>query len=83
MLVGIDRVRVVRNLTEAWQAAIARRDMRLVVVEGPTGIGKTAMVQALYEQVAMLQLRPGVLARDAARCRTTGDPETRSDDLGR
>jgi len=58
VLVGIDRVRAVQDLTEAWQAAIARRDMRLVVVEGPTGIGKTAVVQALYEQWAVLQLRP-------------------------
>ena len=58
MLVGVDRVRIVRDLTEAWQAAITRRDMRLVVIEGPTGIGKTAVVQALYERFAMLQPRP-------------------------
>ena len=32
--------------------------MGLVVVEGPTGIGKTAVVQALYEQLAMRQARP-------------------------
>jgi hypothetical protein len=32
--------------------------MRLFVVEGPTGIGKTVVVRALYEQLAMRQARP-------------------------
>jgi len=32
--------------------------MGLVVLEGPTGIGKTAVVQGVYEQLAMRQSRP-------------------------
>jgi Tetratricopeptide repeat len=51
-------VRVVRDLADAWEAAVRDQRMGLVVVEGPTGIGKTAVVQALYEQLAMRQSRP-------------------------
>ena len=51
--------------------------MGLVVVEGPTGIGKTAVVQALYEQLAMRQARPAYWpatfdASDAAGSRNLG-----------
>ena len=58
MFVGIGRIRVVRDLVEAWETAVEEDRMRLVVAEGPTGIGKTAIVQALYEQLAMRQARP-------------------------
>ena len=47
-----------RDLTEAWETAVGEDRMGLVAVEGPTGIGKTAVVQALYEQLAMRQARP-------------------------
>jgi hypothetical protein len=56
--VGIGHIRVVRELTEAWETAVEEARMGLVVVEGPTGIGKTAVVQALYEQLVMRQARP-------------------------
>ena len=55
---GVGHVRVVRELTEAWETAVGEDRMGLVVVEEPTGIGKTAVVQALYEQLAMRQTRP-------------------------
>ena len=58
MFVGIDRIRVVRDLTEAWETAVEEDRIGVVVVEGPTRIGKTAVVQALYEQLAMRQARP-------------------------
>lgn len=58
MFVGVGHIRVVRELTEAWETAAGEDRMGLVVVEGPTGIGKTAVVQALYEQLAMRQARP-------------------------
>ena len=58
VLVGIGHIRVVRELTEAWETAVEEARMGLVVVEGPTGIGKTAVVQALYEQLVMRQARP-------------------------
>lgn len=55
---GVGRIRVVRELTEAWETAVGKDRTGLVVVEGPTGIGKTAVMQALYEQLAMRQARP-------------------------
>ena len=60
--------------------------MGLVVVEGPTGIGKTAVVQALYEQLAMRQARPAYWpatfdAPDAAGVRNLGPAG--SEDHGR
>jgi hypothetical protein len=58
VLVGVGHIRVVRELTEAWETAVEEDRMGLVVAEGPTGIGKTAVVQALYEQLAMRQARP-------------------------
>jgi len=58
MFVGAGRVGVVHELTEAWEAAIRRRQVGTVVIEGPTGSGKTAIIQALYGQLAMLQSRP-------------------------
>jgi len=58
MFVGIGRIRAVRDLAEAWETAVEEDRMGLVVVEGPTGIGKTAVVQALYGQLAMRQARP-------------------------
>jgi hypothetical protein len=58
VFVGVGHIRVVRELTEAWETAVGEDRMGLVVVEGPTGIGKTAVVQALYEQLAMRQARP-------------------------
>jgi hypothetical protein len=58
MLVGFGRRQVARDLAEAWEAAVEEDRMGLVVVEGPTGIGKTAVVRALYEQLAMRQVRP-------------------------
>jgi hypothetical protein len=58
VLVGVGRIRVVRELTEAWETAVREDRMGLVAIEGPTGIGKTAVVQALYEQLAMRQARP-------------------------
>jgi hypothetical protein len=58
VLVGVGRIRVVQELTEAWETAVGEDRIGLVVVEGPTGIGKTAVVQALYEQLAMRQARP-------------------------
>ena len=58
MFVGVGRIRVVRELTKAWETAVGEDRMGLVAVEGPTGIGKTAVVQALYEQLAMRQARP-------------------------
>jgi hypothetical protein len=58
VFVGVGHIRVVRELTEAWETAAGEDRMGLVVVEGPTGIGKTAVVQALYEQLAMRQARP-------------------------
>jgi tetratricopeptide (TPR) repeat protein len=57
MLIGVARAGVVRDLAEMWKSAGADR-MRVVVIEGPAGIGKTAVVQSLYEQLAMLQSRP-------------------------
>ena len=62
VFVGVDRIRVVRELTEAWESAAGEDRVGLVVVEGPTGIGKTAVVQALYEQLAMRQAWPALLA---------------------
>ena len=58
MFVGAGRVGVVRELTEAWEAAVRRRRVSTVVIEGPAGSGKTAVIQALYGQLAMLQPRP-------------------------
>jgi hypothetical protein len=58
MLVGIDRVRVVRDLGEMWEAAVAGRVLRGVVLEGSDGAGKTAVVQAFYERLAWQQPRP-------------------------
>src|SRR6266704_6855704 len=58
MFVGAGRVRVVRELAEAWDAAVRHRRVGVVVIEGPSGSGKTAVVQALYGQLAMLQSRP-------------------------
>jgi type II secretory ATPase GspE/PulE/Tfp pilus assembly ATPase PilB-like protein len=43
VLVGIGHIRVVRELTEAWETAVEEDRMGLVVVEGPTGIGKTGL----------------------------------------
>lgn len=47
---------MVRELVEAWQEAVSARRAGLVVVEGPSGSGKTAVMQALYGQLAILQL---------------------------
>jgi hypothetical protein len=58
MFVGAGRVAVVHELAEAWEAAVRHRRVGLVVVEGPAGSGKTAVAQALYGQLAMLQSRP-------------------------
>jgi hypothetical protein len=58
VLVGVGRIRIVRDLAAAWEAAVGEGRMSLVVVEGRTGIGKTAVVRALYEQLAMRQARP-------------------------
>lgn len=58
MFVGAGRVGLVRELTEAWEAAVRRKRVSMVVIEGPTGSGKTAVIQALYGQLAMLQSRP-------------------------
>jgi hypothetical protein len=58
VFVGVGHVRVVQELTEAWETAVGEDRMGLVVVEGPTGIGKTAVVQALYGLLAMRQARP-------------------------
>jgi hypothetical protein len=85
VLVGVDRARVVRDLTEAWETAAGRRRMRLVVIEGPTGVGKTALVQALYEQLAMIQPRPAywpatLHAAAPPGVRTSGPETTGPDD---
>ncbi len=58
MFVGAGRVGVVRELAEAWEAAVRHRRVGVVVIEGASGSGKTAVVQALYGQLAMLQSRP-------------------------
>jgi hypothetical protein len=55
VLIGATPVRTVRDLTQTWESG---RRIGLVALEGPTGIGKTAMVQALYAQLAMRQSRP-------------------------
>jgi hypothetical protein len=57
MLTGVARAGVVQDLADIWESAMTDR-MRVVVVEGPAGVGKTAVVQSLYEQLAMLQSRP-------------------------
>jgi hypothetical protein len=62
VLVGASRIRVVRDLAEAWETAVSQRRVGVVVVEGPTGIGKTAIVQGLYELLAMRQARPAYWA---------------------
>ena len=77
MFAGIGHIRVVRELTQAWETAVEEDRMGLVVVEGPTGIGKTAVVQALYGQLAMRQTRPAYWpatfdAPDAAGIRNLG-----------
>ena len=83
---GIGQIRVVRELTEAWETAVEEDRMGLVVIEGPTGIGKTAVVQALYGQLAMRQARPAYWpatfdAPDAAGIRNLG--AAGSEDNGR
>jgi tetratricopeptide (TPR) repeat protein len=55
VLIGATPVRTVRELTQTWETG---QRIGLVALEGPTGIGKTAIVQALYAQLAMRQSRP-------------------------
>ena len=86
MLVGVGHIRVVRELTAAWETAVEEDRVGLVVVEGPTGIGKTAVVQALYEQLAMRQARPAYWPvtfneLNAAGMRNVGPAD--SEDTGR
>jgi hypothetical protein len=58
VIVGVERVRLVRELAALWEAAVADHRMGLVVVQGLAGVGKTAVLQAVYEQLAMRQPRP-------------------------
>ena len=55
---GAGHIRAVRELADAWETALQNKHVALAVIQGPTGIGKTAVVRGLYEQLAMRQSRP-------------------------
>ena len=59
MLVGLERIRAVRTLLDAFDRAVSAQRVEIIVVEAPTGWGKTALLQAFYQQLAMRQPRPG------------------------
>lgn len=58
MLVGLERIRAVRTVLDAFDRAVSVGRVEIIVVEAPTGWGKTALLQAFYQQLAMRQPRP-------------------------
>lgn len=58
MLVGADRLRAFSALTESWDTAMEDGAFGVVVVRGPSGAGRTAMLQWLYRHCAMWDQRP-------------------------
>ena len=52
---GADRLRAVTQLCRAWDEALVARQFRIVVVRGPSGSGRTSMLQALYQHCAQNQ----------------------------
>ena len=58
MFVGADRLRAVTTLTQSWDTAVNSGDLGVVVVRGPSGSGRTTMLQLLYRHCAMWGPRP-------------------------
>ena len=58
MLAGADRLRAFTTLTQSWDTAVRDGALGVVVVRGPTGSGRTAMLQLLYRHCAMWGPRP-------------------------
>ena len=83
VIVGVERVRLVRELTGLWEDAVVEHRMHQVVLQGLTGVGKTAVLQAVYEQLAMSQPRPAYWPSQLGLTRSRPvTPDPQSWDLG-
>lgn len=58
VLIGADRLRGYAALCSQWDEASRDGPCRLVVVEGPSGAGRTMLLRGLYRHCAMMQQRP-------------------------